>query len=264
MLKSRKVAIATVGAATLIWATAAANSSDGLHLRVGNIVLDGSGGFAPKTLPRGRNAPIAFFMHGRISTVDGTRPSPLKRLVLELDRHSAAETRGLPKCTRGKLVATTTRQARKLCPGSVIGSGLGVAVVELPEQAPIKTSSPITIFNGPTVGGNPTAIGHAHLDYPSPTTYLVQAEIERIDNGRYGYRVVLDLPRIANDYGSAVYGRFRIDRKWKYGGETLSIANARCADGRLQAKVQARFKDGTLVQGTAFKRCKIRDERPGR
>ncbi len=244
-------------AVTLITLTSA-GAAYALHITAGNIVIDGDGGFAPKTLPRDHNAPIAFFMHGRISTQDGTRPSPLRKLVLELDRHGAPETRGLPKCTWGKLVATSTRQARKLCPDSIIGTGLGTAIVELPEQAPIEASSPITVFNGPEKHGNPTAIGHAHLDYPSPTTYLVQAEIEKIDNGRYGYRVALDFPRIVNDYGSGVYARIKIDRKWKYKGKTLSIANARCTDGHLQAKVQTTFKDRTFVQGTVVKPCDIR------
>jgi hypothetical protein len=238
----------------------AATAASGLHLRAGNIVIDGDGGFAPKALPRDHMAPIKFFMHGRISTVDGSRPEPLRRLVLELDRHGAPETRGLPKCSWGKLVATTTKQARQLCPGAIIGTGFGTAVVELPEQAPIEASSPLTVFNGPEKHGNPTAIGHAHLDYPSPTTYLVQSEIQKVDHGRYGYKLVFDFPKIVNDYGSGVYARVRIDRKWNYRGRTLSIANARCADGRLQARVEATFKDGTRLAGTAFKPCEVRPE----
>lgn len=239
-------------------ALALAATAYALHLQVGNLVVDGDGGFAPKSLPRDHNAPIKFFMHGRIGTIDGSRPSPLRTLVLELDKHGAAETRGLPKCTRAKLEATTTKQARQFCPGAIVGTGSGTAVVELPEQAPFEASSPITIFNGPEQHGNPTAIGHAHLDYPSPTTYLVQAEIEKVHHGRYGYRIVIDFPRIVNDYGSPIAGRITIDRKWQFKGRTLSYANARCADGRLQAKIQATFKDESFLQGTAFKRCTVR------
>jgi hypothetical protein len=239
-------------------ALAGVGAAQALHLRAGNLVVDGDGGFAPKALPRDHNAPIKFFMHGRISTIDGTRPSPLRQLVLLLDKHGAPETRGLPKCSRGRLLATDTDQARKLCPGAIIGTGFGTAVVELPEQAQIEASSAITIFNGPEKDGNPTAIGHAHLDYPSPTTYLVQSEIEKVHKGRYGYRIVIDFPKIVNDYGSPVFGEVTVDRKWQYKGETLSIANARCADGHLQAKVEATFKDGTFLQGTAIKPCEIR------
>ena len=88
-----------------------------------------------------------------------------------------------------------------------------------------------------------------------PTTYLVEAELESVNNGRYGYRVEVDLPKIANDYGSAISGRIEIDKKWTYKGMHLSVANARCADGRLQARIELTFKDGTFLQGTGFKRC---------
>jgi hypothetical protein len=229
-----------------------------LHLQAANLIIDGDGGFAPTRLPRDRPAPIKAFFHGSIATLDGTRPSPLQTLVLEIDKHSLNETEGLPKCSLGKLRATTTKQARQLCPGSIVGTGFGTVLTELPEQAPIKTSSALTIFNGPEKNGNPTAIGHAHLDYPSPTTYLVQAEIEKVHHGRYGYRIEINFPKIVNYYGSPTSGRITIDRKWHYKGRTLSYANASCADGRLQAKVQLSFKDETFLQGTAFKPCTVR------
>ena len=148
-----------------------AGAAQALKLRIGDIVIVANGGFSPTTLPKHENAPIKLYGSARFSTVDGSRPSPLRRLVLEFDKHGELETRGLPKCTQAKLVATTTEQARKLCPGSIVGKGFGTAVVELPEQRPIEASSALTLFNGPLIHGNPSVIGHAHLDYPGPTTY---------------------------------------------------------------------------------------------
>jgi len=233
----------------------AAGSASGITLRLGNLVASGDGGFAPRALPRDHDAPIELFGHGRVHNVDGTRPSPLRTAVVELDKHGHAETRGLPKCTRAKLVATTTAQARRVCGDALIGTGYGTALIELPESRPIEASSPILIFNGPERHGNPTGFGHAHLTYPVPTTYVVQAELETVHNGRYGYRVEVHLPKIANDYGSGIYGRIRINRKWTYKGKRLSVANARCADGRLQARIELIFKDGSLLRGSAFKPC---------
>ena len=242
-------------AAVLAIALVAAGSASGITLRFGNLIATGNGGFAPTALPRDHDAPIKLFGHGRIRTVDGTRPSPLRKVVVELDKHGHAETRGLPKCTRAKLVATTTEQARRACSGAIIGTGFGTALIELPEQEPIEASSPILIFNGPERHGNPTGFGHAYLKYPIPTTYVVQAELETVHHGRYGYRVEVDLPKIVNDYGSGIYGRIKIDRKWTYRGKRLSVANARCADGRLQARIELTFKDGTFLQGSALKPC---------
>jgi hypothetical protein len=228
-----------------------------LKLRIGNIIIVGDGGFTPTTLPKHENAPIKLFGHAKFSTVDGTRPSPLRRLVLEFDKHGAVETRGLEKCTMGKLVATTTKVARKLCPEAIVGKGFGTALVELPEQRGIEASSPLTLFNGPVKHGNPTVLGHAHIDYPGPTTYVILIEIQRIHHGRYGFKTVADFPRIVNDYGSPISGHLTIGKTWKYKGKTLSYANAHCADGRLQANAQFTFKDGSFVEGTVFKPCKV-------
>ncbi len=232
-------------------------SAVGITLKLGNLIASGNGGFAPRALPRDHDAPIKLFGHGRVRTVDGTRPSPLRHAVIELDKHGHAETRGLETCTQRQLIATTTKQARRACPGAIVGTGYGTALIELPEQRPIRASSALTIFNAPRKHGNPTGIGHAHLDVPVPTTYLVEAELERVHNGRYGYRVEVDFPKIANDYGSPISGRLKIEKKWTYKGKRLSVANARCADGRLQARIELTFKDGTFLQGSAFKRCKI-------
>jgi len=234
-----------------------AGAADAIKLRIGNIIITGDGGFTPRTLPKHENAPIKLYGHAKFSTVDGTRPSPLRTIVLEYDKHGAVETRGLPVCTRAKLIATTVKTARRNCRGSIVGTGFGTAIVELPEQRGIEASSPLTLFNGPKRHGNPTVLGHAHLDYPAPTTYVILIEIQKIHNGRYGFKTVANFPRIANDYGSPLSGHLTIGRTWKYKGKTLSFANAHCADGRLQAKAQFSFKDGSFVQGTVFKTCKV-------
>lgn len=235
-----------------------AGAAEAIKLRIGNIVIVGDGGFSPTKLPKHRNAPIKLFGHATFKTVDGTRPSPLRTLTLEFDKHGTVETRGLPKCTMGKLIATTTPQARKLCPGAIVGKGFGAGVVELPEQRPIKVSSPLTLFNGPVKHGNPTVLGHAHIDYPGPTTYVISIEIQKVHHGRYGFKTVAEFPKIVNGYGSPTSGHLTIGREWKWHGKRLSYANAHCADGRLQAKAEFSFEDGSFVQGTVFKPCTVR------
>jgi hypothetical protein len=235
-----------------------AGGAQAIKLRIGNLIVVANGGFTPTTLPKRENAPIKLYGHAKFSTADGTRPSPLRQLVIEFDKHGAVETRGLPKCTMAKLVATTVATARRNCDGAIVGTGFGTALVELPEQRGIRASSPLTLFNGPQVHGNPSVLGHAHLDYPAPTTYVILIEIEKISNGRYGFRTVANFPRIANDYGSPLSGNLTIGKEWAYKGQKLSYANAHCADGRLQAKAEFSFKDGSFVQGTVFKPCKVR------
>lgn len=253
----QKIVLRTLVLAGLV-ALLGVGIAQAITLRIGNIVISGDGGFTPTTLPKSKNAPIKLYGHASFKTTDGTRPSPLRTLTLEFDKHGAVETRGLQKCSMAKLVATTTQRARAVCGGAIVGTGFGTALIELPEQRPIEASSPLTLFNGPVKHGNPTVLGHAHLDYPAPTTYVILIEIQKIHHGRYGFKTVAQFPRIVNDYGSPISGHLTIGREWTYKGQKLSYANAHCADGRLQAKASFAFKDGSFVQGTVFKPCKVR------
>lgn len=252
----RKTLLRTLLVAALALALSA-GVAQAIKLRIGDIVVVADGGFSPKTLPKHENAPIKLHGSASFKTVDGTRPSPLRTLTIEFDKHGAVDTEGLPKCTMAKLVATTTKVARENCRGSIVGTGFGTALIQLPEQGPIEASSPLTLFNGPEEHGNPTVLGHAHLNYPAPTTYVISIEIERIHHGRYGFRTIAHFPRIANGYGSPISGHLTIGREWTYKGKRHSYANAHCADGRLQAKAEFSFEDGSFVEGTVFKPCKV-------
>jgi hypothetical protein len=237
-------------------ALAVGGSAYALRLQVGNIVVIADGGFSPTTLPKDRFAPIKLHGYSKFETADGGIPPILDQIVIWFDKHGAVETRGLPVCSAAKLAATTTPQARKLCPGSIVGTGFGKAVVNFPEQGPIPASSAITIFNGPRKHGNPTVLAHAHLTVPGPTTFVVPIEIQKVHDGRYGFKVVAKIPKIAGGYGTPTYGRISIGREWQYKSRTLSYANASCVGGRLQAKGQFTFKDGTFLEGTFLRPCK--------
>lgn len=229
-----------------------------IRIEAGNIVVITDGGFTPTTLPKKGYAPIKLHGFGKIETKDGSPPPILDTVTILFDKHGKVETRGLPFCTPGKLAATTVSQARKLCPGSIVGKGLGKAVVIFPEQPPIPASSPLTLFNARPKHGNPVVLVHAHLTVPAPSTFVVPIEIQKVNKGRYGFKTVGKIPKIANGAGIPLYARLTVGREWKYKGKTLSFANAGCPDGRLQAKGEFRFKDGTFLQGSVFKTCKGR------
>jgi hypothetical protein len=229
-----------------------------VHLIAGDIVVDGEGGFTPTALPKNVDAPITLWGRGRLSTVSGEYPPILETIEFEFDKHGSVDTTGLPKCSAAKLQATTVPQARKLCPGAIVGKGRGSAVVLFPEQRPIPVSSPITIFNGPRKGGDPTVYAHAYTTVPAPTTFVVPIRIESIHNGRYGYRVHARIPKIAGGAGHPLSGSLRVGRKWTFKGQKHSYVNARCADGHLQAVGEFGFKDGTLMKGTFLSPCQVR------
>ncbi|MGN6558374.1 MAG: hypothetical protein ACTHLH_10245 [Solirubrobacterales bacterium] len=234
----------------------AVGTATAIKLHAANLVITTDGGFSPTTLPKHGFAPIRLHGFGKIATEDGSPPPVLETVTLWFDKHGKVETHGLPICTPAKLKATTTKQARKLCPGAIVGTGFGKAVVDFPEQGPIPASSPITLFNAKPIHGNPALLAHAHLTVPGPTTFVVPIEIQKVHAGRYGFKTVAKIPKIAGGFGIPLYARLSVGRTWTFKGKKLSYANAGCPDGRLQAKGQFRFKDGTFLQGSVFKRCK--------
>ncbi len=236
----------------------AVNAAEAERFQLGNLIVDFHLDSAPTKLPRHENAPIDFWGSGDFKTEDGSTPPKLQEMTFEIDRFGDVETRGLPFCTQAKLTATTVSRAREVCRSAIVGTGAGAGIVEFPEQAPVPARTPLTFFNGPTVGGDPTIIVHAYLTVPVPTTYLVPLRIERIHNGVFGFRIQSKFPPIAGGYGSITHFDFRFDRKWRYQGEKLSYLYARCAIGRLQARFKAEFSDSSRVFGTFVDRCQSR------
>ena len=237
--------------------------ASGLTVRAGELILTADGGFTPTTLPRHEDAPITIHGSGKLSTVTGELPPIVETLTVEFDRHGHLETEGLEVCTSGRLQSTTPAQARRNCPGAIVGTGTGSAVVQFPESKPIPISSPITIFNGPKQGGNDTVYAHAFTTVPIATTFIVPVVIEKIHKGVYGYRTIARIPRIAGGAGHPISGSLKIGRKWTYKGRKHSYVNARCETGRLQARVKVDFKDegagATVLRGSFLRTCKARD-----
>lgn len=245
-----------LAAFALVATAGAVRDVEKIHLQVGDLLIDGHGGFKPELLPKHHDAPIKIYGGGKASTVSGALPPILDTIEFEFDKHGHVDTTGIEVCTAGKLQATTVPAARRNCPGAIVGKGFGRAIVAFPEQAPIPVSSPITAFNGPKKRGNDTILFHAFTTVPVATTFIVPVVIEKIKNGIYGYRVKAKIPKIAGGYGHPISGRLTVDRKTMVKGKLHSYVNARCEIGRLQARGLFVFKDGTRLAGTFFRPCK--------
>lgn len=225
------------------------------RVQVGKLILDVNGGFSPSGLPKKAFAPITLRAQADISTTDGSVPPTLAHLTIDFDRNGLLTTKGLPTCQPSRLENTVPNDARKACRAAIVGTGFASAQVVFPDQAPVPANSPLTIFNGPRRGGNPSVIIHAYVTIPAPTTFVIHAPVTRA-NGRYRYRVSTDIPPIAGGYGSLTHFDFKIRKIYRSKGKRLSYASARCKDGRLQARGELRFSDGTLISGSVIRPCK--------
>jgi hypothetical protein len=235
-----------------------AGAAEARIIRVGNLILKADGGFSPKRLPKHENAPISLHGGGKVSTVNGELPPKVETISIEFDRHGSVDTTGLEVCRAGKLEARTVPQARKACPGAIVGKGRGHAIVAFPESKIINVDSPITLFNGPPKHGDPTILAHAYTTYPVPVALIVPVVIERIHKGVYGYRTKARIPKIAGGAGIPISGRLKVVKKWTVNGRLHSYVNARCETGHLQARVEAEFNDGTFLSGVFIRACQVR------
>lgn len=248
------IALAAVCAVALVGVGGIAGAAT---IRVGKLVLVADGSFEPRALPRRSFAPIHFQGYGKIKNTDGTVPSPLRHVKIDFDRDGRLTTAGLSVCAPAKLAAATPKQARNRCRSSIVGSGHVAAAVPLPLLGKVEMRSPVTLFNGPRRGGNPTVVGHAQAPFPISETYVLVVPIER-RRGAYRYRVEFDTPLIAGGIGSITRADLKIGRMYRAGGRKRSYVSARCSDYILQTKGFFSFADGTVIYGSAFKPCRIR------
>jgi hypothetical protein len=241
-------------AVTLLAALAVGGTASALHLQVGKLLVDANAKIEPSGLPGKRNAPVEVTSTVRVSTSDGSAPAGLRRLVLQFDKHGSINPSDFPKCTLAKLQGKTSDAARAACPKAVVGEGIARAVVTMPGQAPFTISSPLIFFNAPPTGGQPTMIVHAYEKVPEPKALLVPLVVERVNKGRYGYQIDVEMPEIAGGYGAATLSKATIGATLKRGGNTVGFVNAHCEGGRLQVfgivyfGGGEGFTNGTLVQ----------------
>jgi hypothetical protein len=250
----RGIAFAASVALGVVLASALAGAAT---VRVGTLVLHADGEFTPRALPKSAYAPISFRGHSDIETTDGSVPPALQHVKLEFDHDGRLTTSGLPVCPPARIESSSPAQARRLCRGALVGSGRAAAVVDVPGGQRVRVSSPLSLFNGPRQGGDPTVVGHAQIDFPATETYVVVVPIER-RSGTYGYRASFDVPEIAQGHGSLVHVDGELGRRYRFRGRPRSYVSARCSDFILQTQGRFDFADGTVVYGSAFKVCSQR------
>jgi hypothetical protein len=233
---------------------AASASGDGALVEVNGLVLRADGGFQPQTLPRQHFAPIDFEGHVDIAAKAGGRPSPLQQALVDFDRDGRLSVSGLPTCAPEAIAAASTEEARRTCRGAIVGTGhIGVAVA-LPSGM-VASSSALTIFNGPQLDGNPTAILHAQFTVPATQTYAIVVPIER-RSGNFRYRARLNLPPLAGGLGALTHIDVKIGRRYRVNGKPRSYISARCSDNILRTHGNFSFEDGTVISGQVEKFCR--------
>lgn len=226
---------------------------------IGNTRVSSTATMTPRELPAKGGAPITLKSVTRITNKDGTPPQKLGSIDLLIDKHAYVDAKGIPVCTIAKLEGTTTAEARKRCAGSLVGEGKFDALVNLPGQAQRKVGLPVSFFNGPKVGGQPSLLGHSYETVPVGKTLLVPVTTGKVSKGRYGFHLAVGLPPIADGYGTAILAEATIGKTRTRGGEKVGYLNAYCSGGRLQVKGKLLFENGDRFPALLTSPCHVPD-----
>jgi hypothetical protein len=248
----RRLLLTVTAALALVGALIAGAAAD--TFQVGNLKADIDGKITPSKLPRHGQAPIGLEVSGSIDSVDGSHPAALKSIHLEFDKNGSLNTKGLPTCAPAKLFSTLTSQAKKACGSAQVGSGKVTAEIALPEQAPFSASGPLLIFNGPPKGGKQVLVFHVYAHVPAPTTFVTTAVISK-QGGKYGTVADIKIPTIVSGQGSLTAFKATLKKTWTYRGKKQSLLLAGCPSGKLQARGEFLFADGTKGSGEVVRPC---------
>lgn len=233
---------------------ALAGPATGALVEVDNLVLRADGGFQPQALPRRRFAPIEFQGHVAITAKHGGKPTPLRQALIDFDHDGRISVAGLPTCAPESIAAASSEEARRICRGAIVGTGKIEAIVSL-AGGPVPVEAPLTIFNGPPLNGQPTAVLHAQTTVPATQTYAILVPIER-RRGEYRYRARIELPPLAGGLGALTRIEAKIGRRYRAGGRPRSYVSARCSDNILRTHGHFAFEDGTVIDGFVEKYCR--------
>lgn len=211
------------------------------------------GAVRPGALPKQKTRPVALELEGRIATRNGTHPSALRELVVDLDRDIAIDARGLPICQQDRRdLRRSLGQIERLCHDAIVGGGRADFEVVFPEQKPVKVSSKMVVFNDTSKGRPITLVAAAEVYFPAPTIVAMPIEISRGHTGGYGLHAVAKVPVIAGGSGSLLDFDLRIKRLFDYGQQKKSLVSARCSDSVFKLDVpKILFRNEAHTPGVA-------------
>lgn len=229
----------------------------------GDLFVHFQGGLSPTTLPRQRLAPISVRIGGTIKTLSGERPPALRTMRVELNRGGKLDTRGLPVCRYGQIVASASQEALEACGGALVGEGDYVAKTAFPEQATFPSNGHILAFNA-IYRQQRVILAHIYGTDPVPITRIVVFHIHHLRHGPFGTVITGELSEAVNRYGYLTKLALRFHRVYAYRGRQHSFLSASCRApagvsraGFPFARASMSFADGRRLASTLTRTCRV-------
>jgi hypothetical protein len=164
----------------------------------------------PKALPKHELAPVAAQLWVKVATSDGTHPSALREMIIDLESNGAIDATGLPVCGRSQLETRNNRAAKQACRKSILGTG--TADVEI-SSSPGPISLPLILFNGGVRAATTTLLIRSSTTAPIPAPLIATVKVQRLFEGLHA---VVKIPRIAEGNGSLLDFKLEVKRLFTY------------------------------------------------
>lgn len=247
--------VAALAAVVVLTLGTMASAERPVFVSGGSLELVFNGGFLPKSAPRNVPTPVALSFSAEVRALDETDPPPLRELVYKLDRNLGISTEGLPVC---KLRARyqDTQEAERDCGGAIAGQGFMNVGLEHPAPGPVAGhNNRLVIFNGGVRRGVTTLYGYVKTGLPIPTAIVSTIKIIPIDEGRFGSKLTMTIPRIAGGEGFITEFFVTLDREFSRHGEKTAVSTLTCPDHKIRTDAIASFADGTALRARLSRPC---------
>lgn len=204
---------------------------------------------SPRRLPANKYVPVSWGVFGKISTSDGTHPSALREVILDVDKDVRINSRDHPACKRRRIEALNSKAAVKACAKALVGRGEATVELAVPENTPIRLSSRLLIFNAGEKAGVTKLLIHAFIRIPVPTAILTVVTVSKLGSGLH---TISKIPAIAEGYGSLLDFKFKLGKTYGYKGRKVGYVEAKCPDDVFKASVEKLlFRNEARVPGVA-------------
>jgi len=260
MLNGKRLAGLAVLAVALVFGVSLANAE---LVERGDLFVKFSGGIEPTALPRHERAPITVRVDGTVKTLSGDRPPALRFISIAINRGGRIETKGLPRCRRSQIEASTSRRVLQACGDALVGSGRYKAGVSFPEQTTFPLQGKILAFNA-IVDGQRAILAHLYGNDPYPNSRIFVFHIHE-SKGTFGTVMTAALPNALNRNGYLKRIVLNLRRDFVYKGEKHSYLAAACgAPAGFSVgvfpfvRVGMTFADGRKLSSTLIRTCQVR------
>jgi hypothetical protein len=227
----------------------------------GNVIVTVNGGIKPQKLPRHELAPVTVYLSGGVRTSDKTPIPRVNWIRLELAWRGRMFTKGLAVCPRSRLRQRTSGRAIAFCGDSLVGRGVLLAQVFVPNQRPFDLKANLLLFNGKTKAGRPAIWAHAYTSDP-PSAFVIPFKV-RYEPGRTV--LVTTIRRSVGPYPHVASFQVEVSRRFDYRGKRRSYLSANCpvpksfTAGFLSfARATYAFAGGRRLRVESVRSCRAR------